>query len=300
MQRLPLDLPPGPVHLATTTTHVVVSHALGVVLFNATSSWKKGLRPLLSHSWRDIWAQYDLSQYAAASTDAGVSKASNVNPNAAELGTNDASTGGQKDGTPFANEDFNAALESILWTPTAVGSNKARLVVLPLARHRVAFFVQEHQGGGRGRGYNPGGSSSSSNADWFKVVQPFVVVVMIGAAVWQFMRASRQGGSYSGMSRHSGMGGISLGGDMAGQGGLGDFGGLGGVAGFGYGASRSAARRVVNRRSAFGAGSRLNGGGAVGPKAPAMSDAEFSERLANIDEQLGYRTHDPRQVDQED
>lgn len=181
---MPLGLPPGPVRLVATKGRLIVLHAAGVAAFDTRSSvLKLAGSHVVSHTWKDMWRLYGLDwqqqqqQQTEGDTDETI---------AATVSSSRSSNSGVLH-TSAVIQDSTALLAA-----TAA----ANLLLLPLGGQGVVTF-SETAGAGSGipggqgtpAGYSSGGSDSTS-VDWLKMLQPLVVVMMVGVAVWQFMRAS--------------------------------------------------------------------------------------------------------------
>lgn len=82
-----------------------------------------------------------------------------------------------------------------------MGGTAGPMVLLPLGATSVALFSDggvcggsdSSGGGGRGGGSGRGmGGGDGEGFNWARLLQPVLVVMMIGVAVWQFMRASNK------------------------------------------------------------------------------------------------------------
>ncbi|KAF8062075.1 hypothetical protein HT031_004335 [Scenedesmus sp. PABB004] len=267
VQRLPLGLPPGPVRLVVAGRgRLVLLHAEGVATFDTTHPVQLQRSHLVSHTWQELWALYGLSRHFAQ-----------------QQGGAPAAAGAQ------AADD--GAGRALLHTAAGAADGLAaagdgELLLLPFGRGALAAFTAGGvwggggSGGGGPGGWGGGGGGGDGGFAWMRMLQPAVVVMMVGVGVWQFLRASSSarhgpagvrgrglggygGGALDGLSPADlGEVGLPHGLFGAGGGGLGSLGGFGGLDDDlgAYGGPR--ASRLGG--AAAGAASAFDGGGALG------------------------------------
>lgn len=270
---MPLGLPPGPVHLVMGKGRLILLHSAGVAAFNVSAH--KVMLPgsyLVSHTWQHLWRLYGLSQqhqqlqqklepaaqHASAAGDSAPSDAG---------GDSDVPSGSTGDSTGYEGDLHSAAWGSSLTAATATPG----LLVLPFGERGIAVFGQGRGsavgslgGGAAAAGGaisgSSGGGGSGPDVNWVKMLQPFVVVMMIIIGVWQFVRASNRSNLSSVRAARYG----------AGMGALGDMGYL--------------------SRSQGLAGSYMPMGGEEllgGQRRPAWAMGDDDELLSSLDRELG-------------
>jgi len=272
---VPLGLPPGHVQLVMGRGRLILVHADGVAAFNLSSH--KVMLPgsyLVSHTWQHLWRLYGLSQQHQQLQQEREPAAQH-----AAAGPSAASDAGGEGAVPSDSTGDSSSNEGDLHS-TAWGSSLAAaiatpgLLVLPFGERGIAVFGQGRGSavGSVGSAAAAGGAISSSSGsgpdvNWVKMLQPFVVVMMIIVGVWQFVRASNRSNLSSVRAARYG----------AGMGALGDMGYL--------------------ARSQGLAGSYMPMGGEEllgGQRRPAWAVGDDDELLSSLDRELGPYAGPPR------
>ena len=237
VQRVPLGLPPGPVHLAMAHGRLVLLHSEGIAAFNL-SSHKVQLPGsyLVSHTWQQLWRLYGLSQqhqqllannFDSSSDTPEVLKLDGLE--AGSSSSSDSDFAAKPDTSSSDSSSSNAAgvLHTPAWdTPLTAAAATHGLLMLPFgSRGMATFTIGQGAGGAAGSwaaaagGAGSGGGSvrnssggGGAEVNWVKVLQPFVVIMMIIVGVWQFIRASNKSSRLASSTRRAGRYGAGLGG----------------------------------------------------------------------------------------
>lgn len=199
-----MGLAPGPVALAATKDRLLLVHPAGAAAFSSAAPLNRVLNPIVSQLWRDVWKQLGLQRFAGPGAGLGGGAGGEGGEGAEGSGSGSTSGGSAS----ASSGSGSASVSGSVSGGAPLAATAGQLVVVSLGPTGVAIFDAVSAGAGAKSASQASAapspfSGAAGGPDWMKLLQPLVVVMMVGVGIWQFRRASRMGGGGSAIDRRS-------------------------------------------------------------------------------------------------